>query len=119
LGFEVSPVKVVMALASLVFVLVVIAGLWLAWDGSYSLAEKILFSLLLLSLVWVGVATWGRVVSFPKVGDVDSKDMLQGARPQDPSRLAAWRWSRQFRYAMVSLLICLAVLSLILWIQSG
>lgn len=87
----------------------------LAWTKSYPTGERIFMTLLALAEVWCFVSTWRWSVAFGKTNGFDAKQLLLGPRPADLVAERAWIWGRHFRYAFLTVLACMIVISFYVW----
>ena len=64
------------------------------------------------------VSTLGWFRSFRALGNgPSSAAILLRPRPEDRDELRAWKWGRQFRYALVALLLSMIAFGAILWLN--
>jgi len=97
------------------FVVVIPLTLWFAWTHHSTLAEAIIKTLFCISFGWMMVSTLGWFRSFRALGNgPSSAALLLGPRPEDPDELRAWKWGRQFRYALFAVLLSMIAFAVIL-----
>jgi len=97
------------------FVVVIPLTLWFAWTHHSTLAEAVIKTLFCISFAWMMVSTLGWFRSFRALGTGSSSaSLLLGPRPEDPDELRAWKWGRQFRYALCALLLSMIAFAVVL-----
>ena len=97
------------------FAVVIPLTLWFAWTHHSTLAEAIIKTLFCISFGWIMVSTLGWIRSFRALGNgPSSAALLLGPRPEDPDEVRAWKWGRQFRYALFALLLSMIAFAVIL-----
>lgn len=102
---------VFLAVASIIGVYIFGFILWVTWTKQHGLFDQVATTLLVLSSAWAWTSTWGWTLTFRKVKGTSSTRLLLGPRPDHPVEQAAWKWGRQFRYAILAVLLCLAILA--------
>ena len=101
--------------AFLGFAVVIPLTLWFAWTHHSTLAEAIIKTLFCISFGWTMVSTLGWFRSFRALGNGSSSAaLLLGPRPEDTDELRAWKWGRQFRYALLALLLSMIAFAVVL-----
>ncbi len=104
--------------AFLGFLVVIPLTLWFAWTHHSTLAEAIIKTLFCISFGWMMVSTLGWFRSFRALGNgPSSAALLLGPRPEDGEELRAWKWGRQFRYAVFAVLLSMIAFGVILWLN--
>ena len=97
------------------FIVVIPLTLWFAWAHHSTVAEAMIKTLFCISFGWMMVSTLGWFRSFRALGSGSSSaSLLLGPRPEDPDELRAWKWGRQFRYAVFALLLSMIAFAVIL-----
>jgi hypothetical protein len=100
------------------FLVVIPLTLWFAWTHHSTLAEAIIKTLFCISFGWMMVAILGWFRSFRALGNgASSGALLLGPCPGDSEQLRAWKWGRQFRYAVFAVLLSMIAFGVILWLN--
>lgn len=106
--------------ACLGFLVVIPFTIWFAWAHHSTLAEGIIKTLFCISFGWMMVSILGWFRSSRALGKgPSSADLLLGPRPEGSEELRAWKWGRQFRYALFALLLSMVAFAVVLQLNGG
>ena len=93
-------------------------AIWSFRHSGSSLLEDILQLGVYGSVVWGFICLWGVNRSGRELGAQVTPKFYTGPRPDDADELRVWIWGRRFVSAFLLIILCMALLTLSVWLRN-
>jgi len=90
---------------------------WFAWTKGKAVTQGIAETLFSFSFAWLLISILGWFRSARRLGSSSPGRFLFGPAPEDYEEMQLWKWGRQLRFAMLSVVMTMGGVALVLWIS--